>query len=91
MKKTIEFALHEQVQNIAKIPQPAKQYIPNWYKDMDLLGYDQNNLKSYKVLGPKACVPFRDAMISGYIFELWTDVEILKNDQGILYFNLAHT
>lgn len=87
MSKKIKFALHSQVMDSAKLPQPAKHYLPKWYKDMDLTGYNEYDLKSYTKVTAKGCVPFRDAMISGYTFELWTEIEVLKDGNDIIHFS----
>jgi len=67
-------------------PQPALKYIPDWYK------------KSHKYVGGgdfhihedgtppvkdlKLCVPFLDSLTSGYIFCLWQDLYVSKNNDG---------
>lgn len=89
MKKHISFAIDQRIKDIAKLPQPAKNYIPQWYKDMDLLTTLDNNVKSYRHMSPKACIPFKDSLMSGYIFELWTDIEILQSENNNINFNWA--
>lgn len=64
-------------------PQPSIKFIPNWYKAINkYYGFD----KMYFPLGGpanvtvKRCVPFLDAMTSGYMFTLDDDVIVQKID-----------
>lgn len=55
---------------------PAKSYIPDWYKSIkpfnkSNISFDNSN-KQIKNL--KLCIPFLDALTSGYIVELGCDV-----------------
>lgn len=71
-------------------PIPAIRAIPNWYKEAKVLqkGVTKENLKDYQRAGLqtpvtfKACVPFADAMTSGYLFTLPCDIEIVSTDKG---------
>lgn len=72
-------------------PVPASQFIPEWYKDTPLY------TRGEKQLGPssegrgvsnfsiKGCVPFQDALTSGYIFSLPADVEVSLGEDGFFY------
>lgn len=62
-------------ENIIPMPKPAKNYIPEWYKQIRPDGDDYN----YGAI--KKCMPFLDGLSSGYIQELWTDVEIIKTGE----------
>lgn len=62
---------------------PAKQYIPEWYKDIK--GYNKNNLKFEKeshfpMINLKSCMPFFDAFASGYMVELAQDLYVEIKD-----------
>jgi hypothetical protein len=79
-KKIIEFALKDEISLIAKLPSPAIEYLPKWYKDSPL-NTTKNPRKSDQDYTIKACVPFLDSFRSGYIFELWTDLEVIKTKE----------
>jgi hypothetical protein len=74
--KTIKFAITERLWDITH-PSPAKQYIPEWFKNTPrFMGItDENILNSDKTF--KVCMPFTDSLISGYIFELWADLYVI--------------
>ncbi len=71
-------------------PVPAKQVLPEWYKKtsrflqgdkkpgLSLLNAGANNTTV------KACMPFYDALTSGYVFTLPLDLEFRKVDGNIL-------
>lgn len=79
-KKTIKFAIDPELTGIAQIPSPAKQYIPQWYKDAPT--HDTLD-KRAGTQTFKSCMPFLDTLTSGYIFELWTDIEIINVNGNI--------
>jgi hypothetical protein len=71
-------------------PLPSKSFIPKWYKDGELwISQDGSRVasskESLKIAGMKTCVPFLDAMLSGYMIVSWHDLEIMKNDGDISY------
>lgn len=84
--KIIFTPLSENAQIYTSAPRPAFRCLPDWYKNTPL--YTEND-KEYR-LHPqnhqsanttlKACTPFLDAMTSGYIVELGSDVEFTKNE-----------
>jgi hypothetical protein len=62
---------------------PAKQYIPEWYKNIK--GYNKNNLKmqegqKFLMTNLKSCMPFFDSFNTGYIVELAQDVYVEIKD-----------
>jgi hypothetical protein len=63
-----------------KLPTPKKSsvYIPDWYnKSERWINSDKPIIKNYGAnQGIKHCVPFLDAMTSGYMVELWTDIQV---------------
>lgn len=66
-------------------PIPAKEFIPEWYRKGEFAVSRETGLKVKPTAvdaqgGLKACVPFIDAMISGYIICTWEDIEVTKND-----------
>jgi hypothetical protein len=76
--KVIKFALSERLWDITP-PQPAKQYLPEWFKNTPrFMGTaDENPLNAVKTF--KVCMPFTDSLISGYIFELWADLYVIRD------------
>ncbi len=89
-KKKIQFqALDEYVEAAQADPKPASSLLPEWYKKLSR--YINNTDKPIKALGRKdvkSCVPFRDAMVSGYMYLLPADVEVVSYENGdidILY------
>lgn len=60
----------------SEIPQPAKKFIPDWYKDSRPL--DKKNIRDPRIKSFKKCVPFADAFITGYILSTPCDIIIEK-------------
>lgn len=83
-KKKIQFqALTEYVEATQADPTTASSLLPEWYKKLSR--YINNTDKPIKALGRKdvkTCVPFRDAMISGYMYLLAADIEVAISDNG---------
>jgi len=79
-EQIIKFGLDEVLSDI-NIPLPSKKYLPDWFKSSPR--YFDKGQHSIVTQGKtfKVCMPFTDALISGYIFELWTDVDVVKNDE----------
>jgi hypothetical protein len=66
------------VEDIVPVPKPARNYLPEWYKNIPAF---ENNDASLNLDGTanrtvKMCMPFLDSMTSGYIQETWQDIEI---------------
>lgn len=61
-------------------PVMAKKLLPKWYKDSEAA------IVTEKEEGPglKKCVPFLDALISGYFLVSPVDIFVSKNDDGSL-------
>jgi hypothetical protein len=65
------------------LPQNSKLFIPGWYRDskkfMDspnrILGDDNRPL-----LGLKACIPFLDSMVTGYMAQVSQDIQVTIRD-----------
>jgi hypothetical protein len=63
-------------------PQPAKNFVPNWYKNLSRKIDERYHWKfpnGDANLTIKACVPTLDAMTTGYIITLSADVYATKN------------
>lgn len=85
---TIKFeARDEYGWEVAQRPYPATQAIPDWWKAMTPYEKSSDNPEGNKLIvrnrmsnaGPKKCVPMLDALTSGYIIPLWSDVQV-KNE-----------
>jgi hypothetical protein len=63
----------EYVEKNIPAPVPAKQFIPDWYKDIKANNKEKNL---------KHCIPFLDAMTDGYIQTSWTDIYVNKDVSG---------
>jgi hypothetical protein len=71
-------------------PVPAQNVLPEWYRKAKVLaeGVTKDNLVEYKRVGLdtpvtfKSCMPFADAMTSGYLFTLPCDIEIISTNNG---------
>ena len=74
-------------------PKPSAQSIPEWYKNIPLMveGYDEVGLHDFNskasTLTIKGCTPFLDALTSGYMVTLPSDLEVKKTNDGELFFN----
>lgn len=78
IKKLIEFATD--VEHI-DLPKPSKRYIPEWYKKAQTFIGGKQIINSGSEIGTKsvkACIPFLDAMITGYIVELSQDIQVTR-------------
>jgi len=64
-----------------EMPKPAVKYIPEWYKKTPA-EINKDAVKTHDLRTFKHCIPFLDSMTSGYIFELWQDVEIRPKQDG---------
>jgi len=72
-------------------PLPAKKNIAPYWKDMPLFhgDGDEHRVKEGTAnrknvfLSLKHCMPYFDAMISGYHYVLHTDIIVKKNDSGL--------
>lgn len=66
-----------------ELPKSAKWFLPNWYKESKKFLSKKNTLlspKSEKLLGVKACVPFADAMMFGYMAQTGQDIQVVQRD-----------
>jgi len=76
-KRIIKFGSTEENSWI-DIPKPAKGYIPQWYKDMDKFATGKPSLKGGNNGTMKLCLPTLDAFTTGYVVELWQDIEVAR-------------
>jgi hypothetical protein len=79
----------ELVELTTKPPQPAKKLIPEWYKNIPTYHYKNpefNSIGQITNKNVKSCMPFFDALTSGYILSTWSDCFIKRLDNRIEYF-----
>jgi hypothetical protein len=73
---------------IAESIKPSYNLIPDWYKKSKVK-IESNTLLSLVDGQPrityKSCIPFQDALTSGYMFILPADIEVIK-ENGITHF-----
>lgn len=82
LEKKIKFTPFEDfVDGAIEPPKPASQFVPEWYRKTGSLidpekgiRMSDGNIGHYTNLTVKRCVPFFDAMTSGYIVTLPSDV-----------------
>jgi hypothetical protein len=91
MKQIIKFeARNEYGWDVAERPYPASQSVPDWWKAMTPYSKSEDNPDGKKLIvrnfesnaSPKKCVPMLDAMLSGYIIPLWSDVQVTNDGQN---------
>lgn len=89
--ETIKFeARDEYGWEVAPRPYPATQAVPDWWKAMTPYSKSVDNPKGSKLIvnnlvsnaGPKKCVPMLDALTSGYIIPLWSDVQVSNSGEN---------
>lgn len=70
-------------------PQPAKKYIPQWYKDIPSHHHKNPEFDEFANItnkNVKSCMPFLDALTSGYILTSWCDLFIERKNNEIHYY-----
>jgi hypothetical protein len=86
LKEIVFRPVSETVEKFVEKPIPAKKCIPDWFKKIPK--YENNE---YKILESnranttmKACMPFMDTFLTGYIQNTWTEIYIdSTSDDGI--------
>ena len=91
MTKKLKFEpTSDEAQSLFEQPRPAAEYLPTWYRDMPLHlpGEKTTGLSPDGVavsnLTLKGCMPFLDAMTSGYMFVLPFDMDLRRNEKGMI-------
>ena len=89
--KIIKFS---SAQDFIPIPVPARTLVPTWYKDTPRFIDGGKKPHAMEVKSPdgtpmfegnktvKACVPYFEPFINGYLALLWQDLEIIRTPQG---------
>jgi len=83
-EKTVEIKFYPKNEIVRQvIPAPKPVRVPNWFKDIPNYNDNaqslilQNGETNYTV---KSCVPFLDTFSTGYVFELWCDIQLVYFD-----------
>jgi len=70
-------------------PKPAGKFIPDWYKnlsnnitDVKLDKYTLDDGELFNNMTIKKCIPVRDALTSGYIIPLWSDMAVKRDSES---------
>lgn len=91
MNKIQFLAQSEYFYNVAPRPFPAKQALPDWFRNMHPYEKSEENPTGKKLLVRdfnsnatlKKCTPMLDALTSGYIIPLWSDVQITQEKDAL--------
>ena len=92
MKKIKFIAADDHCYNVRSRPVPASKMLPDWWKSMSpFAGSDKSfNFHGAPNSSVKKCIPTLDALNSGYVYTLWSDV-IVENVDGepLVQWNVA--
>lgn len=93
MMKEIKFTLDLGNEWIPKeyYPTPGVKAVPIWYKEMKT-SYADNKNDAHEVRGSqtiKRCMPVLDAITTGYVLKLHTDI-LVKETDGVIGFEWSH-
>ena len=78
--KIIRFFSQPEYENLGQ-PTPAKKFLPKWYQKSESTFIDENGVEHP---GLKKCIPFLDAMLSGYMLVTPVDIFVSKNEDQSL-------
>ena len=88
MTLKIEFIpVSKEAELVVPCPKPAKNYLPQWYKDVLPATEPEFDLSKPGIVvnkNIKSCMPFFDGYTQGYIQETWSEIyiEYKKHDDG---------
>jgi hypothetical protein len=93
MKEIVFYPSSMMAEAAIPYPKPALNYLPEWYKQMKMFGgegnkpiYHDGTIANKTV---KACMPFMDSLVSGYIQESWCDLHISFDNDGYFEYNYS--
>jgi hypothetical protein len=74
---------HTVVDNIFPHIYPAKQTVPDWYKDTKKVFSNNKEIKDLPIsLNFKQCSPFGDSFLTGYMLPLSVDIAVKQSEAG---------
>lgn len=78
MKEIIWRPISDDVELVVPKPIPTRQSMPDWYKRTPKFHDDKSGKGDPTELAPtfKACMPFLDPFMTGYVQETWCDIYI---------------
>ena len=79
--QTIRFLCHRKDEGVIAPPVPAKGYLPPWFRKLPAVTPDQVSTTDTG-LTVKRCMPFLDAMTTGWIIPLAATVRLRISDEG---------
>jgi hypothetical protein len=76
--------------DVAPKPYPASQSVPDWWKNLSPYAPTVSSVDGKKFelkngvsnASAKKCVPMLDALVSGYVIPLWSDVHVTQAEHG---------
>jgi hypothetical protein len=82
-KPIIEFNISKHVEGIFDKPEPARNNVPEWWKKQ--ARYHDDGSVTYNAKGEishtiKRCMPVMDAMTTGYVIKLPSDLVVIQNN-----------
>ena len=89
--KKIEFLIKPGFPKKLEPPKPGSEFIPEWYRKGEMfVNVETQELEilegDTKSGGMKSCMPFLDAIISGYMLVAIVDIRVTKNEDGVFEF-----
>ena len=79
----IKFKCHPDLHGKIPEPYPARHYIPDWYKKLEMFFFREEEGGAKRRTGTiKRCPPVLDALVTGWIIPLVADVEFTIRDGG---------
>jgi hypothetical protein len=63
-------------------PQAAKGLVPDWYRQSENTYVNDNDPSNKENAGLKKCVPFLDALVSGYFLTIPVDIYVTRGEDG---------
>jgi hypothetical protein len=79
--KFIPFPENDQDLKVIEIPKPSKNFIPDWWTKQD---YFTNDIP-FENLSVKACIPFLDSFLTGYMMYTSQDIAVkIENEQPFM-------
>jgi hypothetical protein len=88
MKEIIFNPANYVVQEFLEKPKPAKNYLPDWYKESDAFIGGKLNFNNGYNPDIKLCMPYFDTLTSGYIVELYQDIYVTRNSNGMQHIDV---
>lgn len=79
--KTIRFTCRPEDQDVIAAPVPAKRFLPDWFRKLPAIDTDARSAGDTG-LTVKRCMPFLDAMTTGWIIPLAATVRMEISDDG---------